>query len=215
MKCFLKFASLLLLPLLIWSCTNSENNSSASWFEETEISENKEYAIDDFELSIGWTAYKFTDRVGVSGTFEDYILNKENLSGSVEDILNKLQLSIPTESIATENAIRDFKIRTYFFQVFNTASITATVTNAKEGEGNVKLRMNNISRNTPFTYSHENDTILLFTHLNLKKWKGEEALAELNKECYELHIGADGISKLWPNVDVVVKIPVNKSSKLY
>ena len=151
------------------------------------------------------------DKIGVSGTFENHTIYKDDSPGSIENILNRLQLSIITESIATDNAIRDFKIRTYFFKVFNTPTITGTVINAKDGEGFIKLRMNNMSRNTPFTYSLENDTILLFTHLNLKKWKAEEALVKLNEECYELHKGIDGISKLWPNVDVVVRLPVDRT----
>lgn len=164
MKSFLKFTILLLLPLLIGSCNNSAKNTSAFWIEEKGISENKEYAIDDFELSIVWTAYKFTDRIGVSGTFTNYTINKKNASGSIEDILNKLQLSIPTESIGTENAIQDFKISTYFFKIFNTSTITGTVLNAKKGQGDIKLKMNDISRDTPYTYSLKNDTIILINY---------------------------------------------------
>ena len=212
MKPFLKFTSLLLLPLLLCSCNNSENNSSASWVQENEISENKEYTIDDFELSIEWTAYRFTDRIGVSGTFNNYSINKKNTSGSIEDVLNNLQLSIPTESIDTENAIRDFKISTYFFKIFNTSTITGTVLNASEGQGDIKLKMNNISYKTPYTYSLENDTIILITHLDLNKWKGEEALASLHKEYDELHDITDDTSKLWAGVDVVVRLPVNNQS---
>ncbi len=49
---------------------------------------------------------------------------------------------------------------------------------------------------------------MLSIHLDVLLWNGEEALKTLNKECYELHTGTDGISKLWPDVDVVLKIPV-------
>ena len=211
MKPLLKLIGLLLLPLLIWACNNSKKNTTATWIEEIEISDNEDYAIDDFELSILWTAYKFTDRVGVSGTFNDYTINKKNTSGSIEDILKNLQLSIPTESIDTENAIRDFKISTYFFKIFNTNTINATVLNVHEGEGVIKLEMNNISHNTPYTYSLENDTIILFTHLDLNEWKGEKALANLNKEYYELHDRTHDTSKLWPDVDIVVRLPVNRN----
>lgn len=179
--------------------------------DSKEISKNEAYTLDDLGITIAWTAYKFTDKVGVSGTFEDYTLNKESVSGSVESILKKLKLSIPTECIDSGNAIRDFKLTTYFFEVFNTPSITGTILNAKEGEGIIRLKMNANSLKTPYTYSLQNDTIVLFTHLDLKRWKGEEALSTLNTECYELHKGTDGISKLWPDVDVTIKLPVNRT----
>ncbi len=206
MKPFLKLMGLL---LMMWSCNNSGKNPTFAMPEQKEVSQNQQYTIDDLGISIEWTAYKFTDKIGVSGTFQDYTLNQVSESTSIENILSKLQLSIPTESIDTKNAIRDFKLTTYFFKVFNTSKIVGTVVNAKEGEGIIKLAMNNISVNTPYTYSLENNTLELFTHLDLRKWKGEEALSTLNQECFELHKGADGISKLWPDVDVTIRLPVD------
>lgn len=214
MKLFLKLIAVLLFPLVLGSCNNSVKKPSPIGPDQKEISENQVYDIDDSGISIVWTAYKFTDKVAVSGTFEEYTISKKNVSGPIENILNGLQISIPTESIETENAVRDFKITTYFFDVFNTASITGTVLKAKDGEGDIRLRMNKISLTTPFTYSLENDSIRLFTHLDLTKWKGEKAMEVLNKECFELHKGTDGISKLWPDVDVVIKLPLKKVSKI-
>ncbi len=104
----------------------------------------------------------------------------------------------------------DFKLDTYFFKAFNTSEITGTILKTKEGEGVVKLKMNSTSKKIPFTYSLENDTIMLFTNLNFKKWKAEDALTTLNEECYELHKGPDSVSKLWPGVDVIIKLPVRK-----
>ena len=161
-------------------------------------------------ITILWTAYKFTEKVGISGTFEDYAVYNDNVSNSIEGVLEKLKLSIPTECVDSGNAIRDFKLRTYFFQAFNTEIINGTIINAKGGEGIINLRMNNFSIDNPYTYVLRNDTIVILTHLDLKKWKGEEALTTLNKECYELHKGKNGISKLWPDVNVEIKLPVKK-----
>lgn len=148
----------------------------------------------------------------MSGTFEDYTITKENESGSIENILTKLRILIPTEYVDTGNAIRDFKLGTSFFEAFKTCSINGTVLNAKEGEGMIKLNMNNISLNTPFTYSFQKDTISLFTHLDLKRWNGDKALARIEKECVAHLEGVDHISKLWPDVDVLIKLPVNNNN---
>lgn len=205
----LKFIALLIFLLPLLSCNDSQNNPSAQQ-DRIPSSKNETYTLDDLGISLVWTAYKFTDKIAVSGTFEDYTITKENESGSIERVLNKLKIAIPTECVDSGNAIRDFKLRSSFFEAFKTFSISGTVLNAEEGEGIIKLQMNNISLNTPYTYSLYNDTIVLFTHLDLKKWKGETALSGIKKEC-EAHLeGTDGISKLWPDVDVVVKLPVLK-----
>ena len=206
---FLKLTYLLLILLLIMSCNNSENKKIES-IENKSIAKEYLYSIDTTGVSVVWTAYKFSNKVGVSGTFDTITLNKKNGDGSVENILNKLNMSISATSINSENPIRDFKINTYFFKVFNTSAITGTILKAKNGEGIVDLNMNRVSKKVPFSYALKNDTIRLFTHLDLGYWKGEEALNVLNKECYELHKGADKVSKLWPDVDVVIKLPMTK-----
>lgn len=206
---FLKLTYLLLILLLIMSCNNSENKKIES-IENKSIAKEYLYSIDTTGVSVAWTAYKFSNKVGVSGTFDTITLNKKNGDGSVENILNKLNVSISATSINSENPIRDFKINTYFFKVFNTSAITGTILKAKDGEGIVDLNMNRVSKKVPFSYALKNDTIRLFTHLDLGYWKGEEALNVLNKECYELHKGADKVSKLWPDVDVVIKLPMTK-----
>ena len=173
----------------------------------------QKYTIDTSSISILWTAYKFTNKVDISGTFDTYTLDTKNTVGTVEDILKKTKLSITTATVNSSNPIRDFKLDAYFFKAFNTSEIKGTIVKVKEGEGTINLKMNRTSKKIPFTYAVVKDTIRLFTNLNLTYWKGEEALKTLNTECYELHKGTDGISKLWPDVDVLIKIPVQKTQK--
>jgi hypothetical protein len=206
MKTYLKHTSIILLLLMMGSCRNSEKKPP----NNNNLSERQAYKIDTAGISILWTAYKFTNKVGVSGTFDTYTFDSKNTSGSIENILNKSKLLIPTESVNSGNAIRDFKLETYFFKAFNTTMLKGTITNAKASEGELKLKMNGITHKTPYTYAFANDTIVLFTNLNLTKWKAEKALKKLNNECFELHKGADGLSVLWPDVDVAIKIPVIK-----
>jgi hypothetical protein len=72
--------------------------------------------------------------------------------------------------------------------------------------------MNTMSHPLDYTYSFKNDTIVMLAQLDLNTWNGEEAMNSLNKECYDLHKGTDGISKLWPDVDVLIKLPVTKTA---
>ena len=211
---YLKYISHFLLILSFWSCNTSEEKKQGT-AEVNKAEEEYVYSIDTSGVSIVWTAYKFTSKLGVSGTFNDYTIITKEESGSIEAILNDLKLTIPTATVDTKNPIRDFKLNTYFFKVFNTPQLQGTIANAKLNEGSIKLEMNNRSRKIPYTYARQNDTIVLFTHLDLNLWNAGEALNMLNEECYELHKGADGISKLWPDVDVSIKLPLKKESPIH
>lgn len=192
------------------SCNDSENRIGNRPLNQNELSEQLKYSIDTTGISILWTAYKFSNKTGVSGTFSNYTFENKKAIGTVENILNKSKLSIFTSTVNSGNPIRDFKLDTYFFKAFSPSEIKGTITEVKKDEGIINLKMNHTSKKIPFTYSIKKDTIRLFTNLNLNYWKAEEALKTLNKECYELHKGTNGISKLWPDVDVVIKIPMHK-----
>ena len=115
---------------------------------------------------------------------------------------------IITSSVNSGNIIRDPKLRTSILKVFNTDPINGRILDAEHGKGALEeLEMNNISNDTKYDYSLKNDTLFLTTHLDLMLWNGKEALNSLNKECCKLHKGIDGVSKLWPDVDVILKLP--------
>ena len=211
MKRFSKYFMCLLIVYGMFSCNNSDKKLFNTSANKNQFSGQQQYTIDASGISILWTAYKFTTKIGVSGTFNTFTFENKMASGTVENILNKSKLSIPTASVNSSNPIRDFKLDSYFFKAFNTSEIRGNITKARESEGIIDLKMNRTSKKIPFTYAIEKDTIRLFTNLNLTHWNGEDALTTLNTECYEHLKGTDGILKLWPNVDVVIKIPVHKA----
>lgn len=205
----LKKNLVLLLMLLEISCNTSKKEKDESRNAKT-ILTSTVYTMDKSGTSLTWTAYKFTEKLGVSGTFDNFTLRLKTDSGSIDDLLSKAEMTIVTHSVNSANVIRDPKLRTFFFKIFNTDTIFGNIVDAKNSKGALELRMNNMINDVAFEYSIKNDTLHLLTHLDLISWNGEQALTSLNKECYELHTGNDGVSKLWPNVDVVLKIPVKE-----
>ena len=208
MKKFLKYATSIGLILFILSCTSKERKNKNVQEAEKLAQNERHYSIDKSGASLQWTAYKFTDKLAVSGTFNQFELHLKNESGSVEELLKDAEITISTLSVNSGNIIRDPKLRTSFFKVFNTDTINGKILDAEHGTGALELEMNNSSNDAKYDYSLKNDTLFLTTHIDLLFWKGEKALSSLNKECYELHKGTDGISKLWPNVDVIIKLPI-------
>ncbi len=214
MKQLLKFASSFVLMLFVLSCNSSDKKKKKDQDNEKVAKKEQIYSKDTSGVSLQWIAYKFTDKLGVAGTFDRITFKQENESGSIEDLLKNAEMTIATASVNSNNEIRDPKLRTFFFEVFNTDTITGKILDAEQGSGVLELKMNDISNDVEYDYTLKNDTLFLTTHLDLQNWNGEKALNSLNKECYELHTGLDGISKLWPDVDVTIKLPVYQADSL-
>jgi hypothetical protein len=208
MSLFYRYAVFLFLSLTLISCNNSEKKKLDTSEDVKHLDIAQIYSIDTSEIEIQWTAYKFTNKVGVRGIFTQYVFSSESESGTIEDLLEKSKIAIKAQSVSTGDSIRDPKLRNIFFKIFNTDTINGEILEAKSGTGNLTLEMNKLKQEIPYTYYLTQDTIILKTALDLTKWKGDEALQALNKECYDLHKGTDGISKLWPDVDVLIKLPV-------
>lgn len=115
---------------------------------------------------------------------------------------------IHTNSVNSGDAIRDPKLRNSFFKIFNTDEIKGELLDAENGKGALELKMNDQVNATEYSYSLNNDTLFINTHLDLTQWNGKAALDTLNKECNVLHTGTDGVSKLWSDVDVVLTLLV-------
>jgi hypothetical protein len=193
---------------MITSCEKKNKKTPINQKLKTENNVHKRYTIDAKSVSVLWTAYKFTHKVGVSGTFKDFKFETRNLTGTVDSILYGSKLRIPTLSVDSQNEIRDPKLRAIFFKALDTDTITGKILTVDKDNGLVEIRMNNISREVPYSYSVKNDSLILKTRLDLNQWNGQQAIEALNKECYELHIGPDGISKLWPDVAIEIQFPL-------
>tara|TARA_R110002167_G_scaffold351444_1_gene564002 strand:- start:226 stop:876 length:651 start_codon:yes stop_codon:yes gene_type:complete len=208
MKKVTKYYPFIFILWVVSSCNTIDKKKKINEGSEVVVQKEQSYAIDTSGVALKWTSYKFTDRLAVGGTFDRFTLHLKNDSGTIETLLRKAEISINTGTVNSGNEIRDPKLRTYFFEVFNTDTIYGKILVADQGKGTLLLEMNNITNEVDYSYSLQNDTLHLATHLDLLLWNGAEAIGSLNKECYDLHKGLDGISKLWPDVDVTVKFPV-------
>jgi len=212
MNKYIKHTIFFVLSFFFFSCNSSDKKKKAEQESEKIVQKVQMYSIDTSGISLKWTAYKFTEKLGVSGTFDRITFNEKNNSGTIETLLQDAEMTIPTALVNSANEIRDPKLRTYFFKVFNTDTIRGKILDAKQGKGALELNMNNLANAVEYTYSLKNDTLFLNAHFDLMQWNGDVALNSLNKECYELHTGTDGTSKLWPDVDVTIKFPIQKVS---
>jgi hypothetical protein len=82
----------------------------------------------------------------------------------------------------------------------NTKLLSGKLILVDDTNGFAEIKMNGITDKVPFTYSIIDKTFSLQATMDINKWNASAALESLNKVCYDLHKGADGVSKTWSDV---------------
>jgi hypothetical protein len=210
MKLF-NYLSIITLGLVIISaCSTTSSNDKG----ETESQESCIYTYDNESLNFKWTAYKFTNKTGVNGGFDDIIVTSDDDATSLEELLNSIGFSINTGSVNSNEVIRDLKIAQFFFGTMeNTSVINGDLKNIEGGNAIIALTINDLTIDVPGTIEVNGDTIKLKSTVDFKAFEASEALSMLNQVCSEKHTGEDGKSVLWDVVDIDVQALVKEECK--
>jgi len=194
--------------------TQQENSDDATFI----IDKNCTYSYDANASSLKWTAFKTTDRLAVGGSFDSIAVTLLDTSYSPKEALRNASFTIFTNSVFTDNPARDETIRKFFFSSLKgdgtiIGEVKIVEGNDREGGGTVKIKLNEVTRDIGFKYTISGNEIVFNTKINLNSFEGQEALTSLNTNCNEVHKGADGISKLWPDLEIEVKASLIKTCK--
>lgn len=203
----------LITALLITSCGSNKTQ---------EVEQNEElpgkplictYSYQNDSTLIKWTAYKLTERAGVEGEFKKFTVEGTTANEDPKLALTGATFSIETQSTETNDTARNGKIFRHFFKVFNTEIITGKILkfNDDGSKASLSLTMNNIEKEIEANVKWDEESVLLKTEINLEDWNYASAMTSLNKACKEKHTGADGITKVWPDVSIVVKTTLAKN----
>lgn len=165
-------------------------------------------------LDFKWTAYKFTEKTGVPGTFNEITVTAAEDASSLEDMLNSVEFSINTASVYSNEPARDLKIAQFFFGTMSsTEKVTGKIVKVEGDKATISLTINELTMDLPGTIQINGDTINLSATVDFKEFGGEEAVAMLNQVCSEKHTGEDGKSVFWDVVDINVQTLYKKSCK--
>tara|TARA_Y100000782_G_scaffold109097_1_gene133500 strand:+ start:580 stop:1233 length:654 start_codon:yes stop_codon:yes gene_type:complete len=214
----MKLASKGLLSLAVIAMVSCSNPSSKEG-EHSSETETKEttaetctYAYDAASTTVSWTAFKTTEKVGVGGKFDEITIEGTQDAEDVAGVFSGATFTIPVSSVNTENPDRDEKIKTYFFgQLTNTENITGSLKSlGEDGKGIVAIKFNDVEKDTELDYTVEGETVTLSGVIDVSEWQAEPGVEALNEQCYDLHKGADGVSKLWPDVKIEITSTVTK-----
>ncbi len=193
-----KIIFLSIFSLLLISCKTDVKKSKSNSAKDSV------YSIESLTTKVSWTAYKTTDKVAVNGEFTKVNITPKKAS-TAKEVLNGLEFSIPVSSLFSNNEVRDTKLKQFFFGVMaNTELLSGTVATTSDNEGIATMTMNRIKHSFPIEYVISGQMITLSGTLNLDDFNANSAIESLNKVCFDLHKGTDGISKTWSDVKIDV-----------
>lgn len=178
---------------------------------EVKTSNVKTYSVIGETSLVKWTAYKTTDKVAVKGKFNTINVTNSKKTATVEEALNGILFSIPVSSIFSNETTRDSKLKQFFFGAMKNTEFISGTFDFNDNGSFANITMNGISKTIPLKFEIDGQTATFNKTLKLNDWDLGNALASLNKACFDLHKGADEVSKTWDEVEIdgIIYLKVN------
>ena len=174
-----------------------------------------EYKYEPKKTILKWKAFKFSNRVGIEGTFDKIVVTQSKPAYSIQEFSDSVKFKIEVQSLNTNNIERDQKIMNIFFgSLIETKEIVGEFKNIKmngdSGKGELILKINKKELPVPIIFKvRDEKEIELRGNLDLNNWNANKALEILNKECTSYHKGKDGKSKLWSDIEFYLISEIN------
>ena len=149
-----------ILAVVVVSCSSPKQEEVAP--EKPIIEEGHEtacvYSYQEATTQVMWVAYKYTQKTGVNGKFEDTKVEGTSTGANPSDVLNGATFEIQTGSVNSGDPTRDPKIvESFFGTLVNGGSISGSVMSVEgsetEGKVTFNLSLNGINKNVEGTYT--------------------------------------------------------------
>ncbi len=159
---------------------------------------------EELTTTINWTAFKYTNRKGLNGHFDEVDIDYSYSKNTVE-LLKTVEFDITTNSLNTGLDFRDFNIKEYFFKHIASdftikGKVIAVEGDTHSGNCRIELNLNGVTKEVMATYTLIGSSIKLEGTFDLAEWGFSDALNFLNNKVIEYHTGSDGKNKLWSDV---------------
>jgi hypothetical protein len=208
----LQYVGVFMIVVGFIACSGNHNTANEEAETGNELSqENCVYTYTEGSLNVKWTAFKTTEKVGVSGSFDTISVNGIQKSNSATEMFANADFSIPVSSINSSNPDRDKKILEHFFgTMVETSTLNGKVLGMKDSDCSVLINMNGVADTCVFNLSKNDTAVSLVGVIELANWNALQSADALNTVCFDLHKGADGVSKLWPDVKLEITAGITK-----
>ena len=162
-----------------------------------------------------WTAYKFTDKVAVGGTFNSFSLSSPKRAYSFSDSIEGLSIEIDASSVESNNLARNKTIAEKYFSLFapqsvikgNVLSVTG---DDQKGSIVINIDMNGVQKPYTFSYAQKEGSVVASSVMDMLDFQLQKPFDSIHTVCKALHTGADGVSKTWTEVALRVVFTYEK-----
>lgn len=170
------------------------------------------YSYDSTTTTIKWIAYKFTGKTPVEGKFESVMVTGTNSGTTATDVLKGAEFIIPVGSLQTGDTVKNKNIIEGFFA--NTSSQSAgtlfgKVNSITETEAKVTLNLI-VEKEITLECRWEGEKVTATGTISLEDFGAMGAIEKLNKKCKKNHTGEDGVTKVWPEVTIMIETTLKK-----
>jgi len=207
MKKYIIYTGIISSILLFVACSEAETTENSGNDLSKKDTKSCLLILDNENVVVNWTAFKLSDRVGVGGTFDTVIVSGVTENETMVGAAATAQFDIITGSVNSNNTERDYKISDSFFgTMVNTATISGKILSLNDdGSGAISLTMNGVEKEIALDWKATSENRLkLSAAINVNDWSAKPSLDSLNGVCTAVHTGKDGVSVLWPDVEIEV-----------
>ena len=195
------------------SCTDSKREKVVPLIDENNVETIKEgsYSFDSNKAKIIWKGFKTTDRIQVTGQFEQFESSRDMKQfDSLEGLIDGLDFSISTSSSESGDPVRDLNLKDYFFKLL-TSNFRLSGSLGYPNNNLIPVTFNTLlgSKTVELSYFFENSIVEIKGVIDIGiDLGGVMAYESIHQQCEQLHTGGDGVSKTWSEVEVLVRVPI-------
>ena len=166
----------------------------------------------------GWTAYKYTEKAPVGGTFNTFTLSPAKPAPSLTDAIQGLSIEIDASSVESKNPARNTTIAEKYFALFAPKSvIKGNVISAKgddkKGSIEINIDMNGVQKPYTFSYEEKDGGLIASSVMDMMDFQLQKPFDSIHTACKTLHTGTDGVAKTWTEVALHVVVTYEKQCK--
>lgn len=210
----------ILIFILFISCGRNNNKEVQQEKIKTELDS---YQLDIANTKVIWNGYKTNDKVKVVGYFNEFSTDRENQEfNSIDELVNGLKFSIKSSSSMSGDPIRDKNLKDHFFKYLTdnfviNGTLAQPINDSIDVTFDVLGQTRTLRLGCQYNIVPDSDNydymIEISGSIDLEsQFGGLQAFNAISKKCYDLHKGADGVSKTWKQVDVLIKASVINTS---
>lgn len=210
---FLLFIS---ICIFFFSCVSEKKTNKNTEIIAKTDSKNCLFSTNLKATQVIWSGYKTSDKIKVTGKFNNFKsakIQKSNEYESINDLIEGLDFVIDAGSSSSGDEIRDTNLKDFFFNLLaKNLIISGQFGKLEKDSVNVILNLFGKEKSFKLKTLYENDMLQIKGNINMLSELGAiKAFKSISNKCYELHKGPDGVSKTWEDVEIFIKAPITKT----